>query len=123
MMITSILAVVPHGKAGRLRMLAVSTAKRNSTVPELPTIAEAGISGYESIAWYGMVAPAGLPSSVLGKLSSEVIRATKAPDMWDALTKQGADPVGSTPSEFAAFMRAETAKYGKLIKETGMKAE
>ena len=123
MMITSILAVVPHGKAGRLRMLAVSTAKRNSAVPELPTIAEAGISGYESIAWYGMVAPAGLPSSVLDKLSGEVIRATKAPDMWDALTKQGADPVGSTPSEFAAFMRAETAKYGKLIKETGMKAE
>ena len=123
MMITSILAVVPHGKAGRLRMLAVSTAKRNSAVPELPTIAEAGISGYESIAWSGMVAPAGLPSSVLDKLSSEVIRATKAPDMWDALTKQGADPVGSTPSEFAAFMRAETAKYGKLIKETGMKAE
>jgi tripartite-type tricarboxylate transporter receptor subunit TctC len=123
MMITSILAVVPHGKAGRLRMLAVSTAKRNSAVPELPTIAEAGMPGYESIAWYGMVAPAGLPSSVLDKLSSEVIKATKAPDMWDALTKQGADPVGSTPSEFAAFMRVETAKYGKLIKETGMKAE
>jgi tripartite-type tricarboxylate transporter receptor subunit TctC len=70
-----------------------------------------------------MVAPAGLSSSVLDKLSSEVIRATKAPDMWDALTKQGADPVGSTPGEFTAFMRAETAKYGKLIKETGMKAE
>lgn len=123
MMITTILSVAPHGKAGRLRMLGVSTAKRNTTVPELPTIAEAGIPGYESIAWYGMVAPAGLPAAVLDKLSSEVIRATKAPDMWDALTKQGADPVGSTPTEFAAFMRAETAKYGKLIKETGMKAE
>jgi tripartite-type tricarboxylate transporter receptor subunit TctC len=123
MMITSILAVVPHAKAGRLRMLAVATAKRNTAVPELPTIAEAGIPGYESIAWYGMVAPAGLTSSVLDKLSSEVIKATKEPDMWDALTKQGADPVGSTPKEFAAFMRAETAKYGKLIKETGMKAE
>lgn len=123
MMITSILAVVPHGKAGRLRMLAVATAKRNNAVPELPTIAEAGIPGYESIAWYGMVAPAGLPGAVLDKLSGEVVRATKAPDMWDALTKQGADPVGSTPKEFAAFMRSETAKYGKLIKETGMKAE
>lgn len=123
MMITSILAVVPHGKSGRLRMLAVATAKRNNAVPELPTIAEAGIPGYESIAWYGMVAPAGLSGAVLDKLSGEVVRATKAPDMWDALTKQGADPVGSTPKEFAAFMRSETAKYGKLIKETGMKAE
>lgn len=123
MMITSILAVVPHGKAGRLRLLAVATAKRNTAVPELPTIAEAGVPGYESIAWYGMVAPAGLPAAVLDKLSGEVVRATKAPDMWDALTKQGADPVGSTPKEFAAFMRAETAKYGKLIKDTGMKAD
>lgn len=123
MMITSILAVVPHGKAGRLRMLAVATAKRNAALPELPTIAEAGVPGYESIAWYGMVAPAGLPPAVLDKLSGEVVKATKAPDMWDALTKQGADPVGSTPKEFAAFMRAESAKYGKLIRETGMKAE
>ncbi|MCC6531758.1 MAG: tripartite tricarboxylate transporter substrate binding protein [Burkholderiales bacterium] len=123
MMITSILAVVPHAKAGRLRMLAVSTAKRNNAVPEVPSIAEAGLPGYESIAWYGMVAPAGVAPAVLSKLSAEVVKSTRSPEMWDALTKQGADPVGSTPKEFSTFMRAETAKYGKLIKDTGMKAD
>jgi len=123
MMISTILTVVPHAKVGRLRALAVTTAKRNTAVPDLPTIAEGGLPGYESIAWYGMVAPAGLPPGVLAKLSAEVIKSTRSSDMWDALVKQGAEPVGNTPREFGAFIKAETSKYAKVIKEAGMKSE
>lgn len=120
MMITSILTVIPHAKAGRLRPLGVTTAKRVAALPDLPTISEAGVRGYESIAWYGMVAPAGLPPAVLAKLSAETIKATQSADMRGALVKQGAEPVGNTPREFGAFIKSETAKYAKVIKETGM---
>lgn len=123
MMITSILTVIPHAKAGRLRALAVTTSKRIAAWPELPTISEAALRGYESIAWYGMVAPAGLPPGVLAKLSAETIKATRSSDMQDALVKQGAEPVGDTPREFAAFIKSEMAKYAKVIKETGAMAE
>ena len=123
MMINPVLSMVPHVKAGRLRALAVSTAKRNATLPDLPTMSEAGVPGYESVAWYGIVAPAGLPSSVLAKLSAEIIKGTRSSDMWDTLVSQGTEPVGSTPREFAAFIEAETAKYAKVIKQAGVKAE
>jgi tripartite-type tricarboxylate transporter receptor subunit TctC len=123
MMITTALTVVPHAKAGRLRPLAVSTSSRIAIMPELPTVAESGVKGYESVAWYGMVAPAGLPPAVLAKLSAETIKATRSADMQNALTKQGAIPVGNTPAEFAAFIRNETTKYTRVIREAGIKAE
>lgn len=122
-MITTILTVVPHVKAGRLRALAVTTAKRNTAVPDLPTISEAALRGYESVAWYGVVAPAGLPPKVLSVLSAEIIKGTHAPDMSDTLIKQGAEPVGNTPREFAAFIKAESAKYANVIKATGVISE
>jgi tripartite-type tricarboxylate transporter receptor subunit TctC len=122
-MIQVILSVAPHIKTGRLRALAVTTSKRNAAWPDLPTMSEAGLPGYESTAWYGMVATAGLPPSVLAKLSAETIKATQSSDMRDALAKQGAEPVGNTPREFAAFIKAETTKYAKVIKEAGVKAE
>ncbi len=123
MMIQVILSVAPHIKAGRVRALAITTSKRNAAWPDLPTMSEAGLPGYESTAWYGMVATARLPSSVLAKLSAETIKATQSSDMRDALAKQGAEPVGNTPREFAAFIKAEAAKYAKVIKEAGVKAE
>lgn len=123
MMISTILTVAPHAKAGRLRALAVTTSKRNAAWLDLPTLSEAGLRGYESIAWYGMVAPAGLPSSVLAKLSAETIKAAHSSDMRDALVRQGADPVGNTPREFAAFIKAETTKYTKVIEQAGVKPE
>lgn len=123
MMITSTLTVIPHAKAGRLRPLAITTSKRIAAWPDLPTLSETGLRGYESIAWYGMVAPAGLPSGVLAKLSAETIKATHSSDMRDALVRQGADPVGNTPREFAAFIKAETTKYTKVIEQAGMKPE
>ena len=100
--ITTALTVVPHMQAKRVRALAVSTAKRLDVAPDVPTMAEAGIPGYESVAWYGMVAPAGIPPKVMEKLAAETIKA---------------------PKEFTAFIKNEQAKYAKVIKEAGIKAE
>jgi tripartite-type tricarboxylate transporter receptor subunit TctC len=123
MMITSILSVTPHSRAGKLRALGIATAKRSPMLPEIPTIAEGGVPGYESIAWYGLVAPAGIPAPVLDKLAAEVIKGTKSKDMQDALIKQGAEPVGSGPKEFTAFIKAETAKYARVIRTAGIVAD
>ena len=122
-MASTILSIAPHGRTGKLRVLGITTSKRSAAWPEVPTIAEAGIKGYESIAWYGLVAPAGLPPAVLDKLSAEVIKGTRSKEMQDALIKQGADPVGNGPREFTAFLKAETVKYAKVIREAGIKAE
>jgi len=122
-MASTILTVAPHAKSGRLRALAMTTAKRNPAWPELPTVAEAGVKGYESIAWYGLVAPANLPPAVLQKISTEAMKAVKAPDVQDALTRQGAEPVGSTPAQFASLIRTEMAKYAQVVKQAGVTAE
>ncbi len=123
MMASTILTVAPHVKAGKLRALAITTAKRSTAWPEIPTVSEAALKGYESVAWYGLVAPAGLQPAVLEKLSGEIIKGTKAADMQSALIKQGADPVGGTPKEFSAFIRSEMTKYSKVIREAGIKPE
>jgi len=122
-MVQTILSAGPHIKTGRLRVLAVTTAKRNAAWPDVPTMSEAGLPGYESIAWYGMVAPAGLSSSVLAKLGTETIKAAQSQDMLDILVSQGAEPVGNTPREFTAFIKKETTKYAKVIREAGIKSE
>lgn len=121
--LTTALTVIPHAKAGRVRALAVSTAKRLDVAPDVPTMSEAGVPGYESVAWYGMVAPAGIPPKVLDKLANETVKATNSADMKAALVKQGAIPVGNTPREFTAFIKNEQTKYAKVIKEAGIKAE
>lgn len=123
MMASTILTVAPHAKAGKLRALAITTSKRSTAWPEIPTVSEAALKGYESVAWYGLVAPAGLPAPVMEKLSGEIVRATKSPDMQATLIKQGADPVGSTPKEFSAFIKSEMTKYSKVIREAGIKPE
>ena len=122
-MASTILSVAPHGRAGKLRVLGITTSKRSAAWPEIPTVSEAGIKGYESIAWYGLVGPAGLPAPVLDKLSAEVIKGTRSKEMQEALIKQGADPVGNGPKEFTAFLKSETAKYARVIREAGIKAE
>ncbi len=123
MMASTILTVAPHAKAGRLRALAITTAKRSPAWPEIPTVSESGLKGYESIAWYGLVAPAGLPPAVLAKLATEVAKGTRSADMQETLLKQGADPVGNSPREFAAFIQSEMNKYAAVIREAGIKAE
>ncbi|HEX2829849.1 MAG TPA: tripartite tricarboxylate transporter substrate binding protein [Burkholderiales bacterium] len=123
MMPQTILSAGPHIKSGRLRAIAVTTAKRNPAWPDIPTVAESGLKGYESIAWYGLVGPAKLPPAVLSKLAAETAKATRSPDVQAALTKQGAEPVGSSPREFAQFIRSEMTKYSKVIREAGVKPE
>jgi tripartite-type tricarboxylate transporter receptor subunit TctC len=123
MMISTILSLTPHIKSGRLRGLAITTATRNAAWPDMPTVAEAALPGYQSIAWYGMVAPRGLPPAVLKKLSDEVARIIKSKDVKDNLIAQGADPVGNSPAEFGAFIKAETKRYEKVIRDAGVTTE
>jgi tripartite-type tricarboxylate transporter receptor subunit TctC len=122
-MASTILTVAPHAKAGRLRALAITTSKRSAAWPDLPTVSESGLKGYESLAWYGIVAPAGLPPAVLTKLGDVMAKGTHAADMRETLINQGAEPVGSSPKEFAAFIKSETVKYARVIREAGVKAE
>ena len=123
MMPQTILSAAPHIKSGKLRAIAVTTAKRNPAWPDIPTVSESGLKGYESIAWYGLVGPAKLPAPVLNKLAAETAKATRSSDMQAALLKQGAEPVGNSPKEFTAFIRSEMTKYTKVIRDAGVKPE
>lgn len=123
MMISTILSLTPHVKSGRLRGLAITTAKRNAAWPDMPTVTEAALPGYQSIAWYGMVAPRGLPAAVLKKLSEEVTRIIKSKAVQENLIAQGADPVGSSPAEFGAFIKAESRRYESVVRDAGVTTE
>ena len=114
---------LPQVKAGRLRALAVTTAKRSAQLPDLPTIAEAALPGYEAAGWFGFAAPARTPREVLVKLNKEIVRIIALPDVKERLISQGAEPVGDTPEEFAQFIKAEAAKWGKVIKALNLKIE
>ncbi len=108
---------LPQVKAGKIRALAISPAKRSSAAPELPTIAEAGVPGYDSGAWFGLLAPAGTPKDIVNKLSAETARILKLPDVSKRISELGGEPVGSTPVEFAALIKSEIAKWAKVIKD------
>jgi tripartite-type tricarboxylate transporter receptor subunit TctC len=123
MMISTILSLSPHVKSGRLKALAVTSPKRNRAWPDLPTVSEAGLPGYQSQAWYGLVGPKNLPPDVLKKLSDETVRIVKSKEVQENLLGQGADPVGSSPSAFSAFIRAEMNRYAAVIRVTGVAAE
>jgi len=123
MMITGMPAVVPHVRSGKLRPLAVGTAKRLALMPELPTIAEAGVPGYEATQWYGVLAPAGTPREIVMKLNAEMIKALTRPDVRDKLAADGAIPVGDTPEEFGAHIKAEIARWAPVVRASGAKPE
>jgi tripartite-type tricarboxylate transporter receptor subunit TctC len=112
----SILSGTPHMKSGKLRALAVTGAKRSATVPELPTMIEAGVKGYESATWYGVLAPAKTPKPVVTKLNTDIVAILRQPDVRDRISKDGAEPIGNSPEEFGSYMKAEIAKWGKVIK-------
>jgi tripartite-type tricarboxylate transporter receptor subunit TctC len=122
-MTPSILSGLPHIKSGRLRGLGVTSAKRAGGVPDIPTIAEAGVPGYEAVQWFGLLAPAATPREIVSRLHGETVRALQAVDVRSRLSADGADPVGSTPEEFAAFIRSETAKWAKVVKQAGIQPE
>ena len=116
-------STLPFVKSGKLRALGVTTTKRTVAAPELPTIAEAGLPGYEQSAWHGLLAPAGTPEAVVAKLYTEVNRLLRTPDVVERFTVQGIDVIGGSPAEFAAFLRQDVAKYAKLVKTAGIKVD
>ncbi len=116
-------AALPFVRSGRLRAIAVSTAKRSSAVPELPTIAEAGVRGYEATLWTGVLAPAGTPQAVLGRLHGELLKILALDDVKEALAKQGAEPAFNTPDEFAAYIRTELSKWAKVVQAANVRLE
>jgi tripartite-type tricarboxylate transporter receptor subunit TctC len=115
--------LMPHMKAGRLRSLAVTTAKRTPALPEVPTLAEVGVRGFESSQWFGLLAPAGTPREVIAKVNADLQRVLAASDVRERLVAQGGETYGSTPEAFAAFMRAEHATYARIIADANIKVD
>jgi len=122
-MFASLASVRPHVQANRLRGLAVSTAKRNPALPEMPTIAEAGVPGYHSNSWSGLIAPRGTPQTIVARLNAEIVTIIQQGDARPRLAAQGFDLESSTPKEFAAHIKSELGRYGKLIRAAGIQAD
>jgi len=122
-MFDAIPAVLPHVKSGRLRGLGIATLKRSPFAPEVPTIAEAGFPGFEAVGWIGIAAPAKTPAPVLDRLNAEIVRIINTPEMKDRLAALAFTPVGDTREQFARFIQAEIAKWGKAVRESGAMAE
>ncbi len=116
-------SAMSHIKTGKLRVLAVTSAKRSSITPDVPTTAEAGLPGHEVSAWYSVVVAAGTPRPIVDRLHGALVKALQFPEVRDRLIAEGADPIGNTPEEFGAFMIAESAKWAKVVKVSGMKSE
>jgi tripartite-type tricarboxylate transporter receptor subunit TctC len=112
-----------QAKAGKLRALAVTTRTRSPIAPEVPTMDEAGLKGYELGSWHGVFAPAGTPKPILAKLNAEIVKAIRSPDVREKLQILGVEPVGTSSEEFSRFVRAEVPKWAKVVKESGAKAE
>jgi len=117
----SAISTMPHVRAGRLRALAVASAKRSPSVPDLPTVAEAALPGFAVDQWYSLFAPAGTPREIVNKLYGEIAKTVADPATKERLLAMGLDPVGSPPDEFAAYVKTETVKWGKLVHEAGIK--
>ncbi|HEY4372797.1 MAG TPA: tripartite tricarboxylate transporter substrate binding protein [Burkholderiales bacterium] len=115
--------VLPHIKAGKIRALAVTSAKRFALVPDLPTVAEAGVPGYEVAVWFGTVAPAGTPHDVVLKINAEINRILKLPEVKERFSAGGIEIVGGTPETFGALIRKETATWAKVVKDANIKAD
>ena len=114
---------IQYVRDGRLRALAVTGARRAPAAPTLPTVAESGVPGYEVTAWYGVSAPAKTPRAIVDRLHAEIVRAVNSPDLRERLTTQGADPIHLTPEQYTVFIQNEIAKWAKVIKAAGIKAE
>ena len=116
-------ATLPQVRAGKLRALAIGDSKRSALMPELPTVAEAGVPGYQSVIWSGILAPARTPRPVIDRLNQLLVRVLQRPDIKERLVQLGSDPVGSTPEQFHAFIGSEIEKWGKIARLAGVKAE
>ena len=120
---TSVLTVLQHYKSGKLRVLGVGGKNRSPSMPDIPTVVEAGLPGYEISAWYGLYGPAGMPKDITEKIQKEIARISTQPDVKERLLQLGAEPVANTPAEFAAFTQAEYAKFAKIIGDAGIQPD
>jgi len=116
-------SAIPHLKSGRIKGIAVTTAKRSALLPELPTISESGLEGFDANNWYGLVVPAKTPRAIIDQLNAEVTKVLAMPEVKTTLFNQGLDPAPGTPEQFGAYIRSERAKWAKVIKASGAKAE
>jgi tripartite-type tricarboxylate transporter receptor subunit TctC len=123
MMFSPIGAVLPVVREGKVRALAVTSLRRSSAVPELPTIAEAGLPGFESTSWNGLLAPARTPATMVRKLHLETVKVLALPDVRAKLADLGLEGIGNSPDEFAALIKSETSKWAKVIKDSGIKPD
>jgi tripartite-type tricarboxylate transporter receptor subunit TctC len=123
LMFDNMSSALPNIKAARVRALAVTTLKRSPLLPQLPTISEAGLKGFDISTWFGIFAPAGTPPDIVARLNAETVRVLNTPEMKERLLLLGAEPVGNKPDELAAFVRLEIQKYAKVIKASGAKAD
>ncbi len=123
LMLDAITTMAPHAKAGRVRALATSGTKRSSVMPELPTIAEAGVKGYETTIWLGIMAPAGTPQAVRDRLNAEITRVTSRPDVVQSWAAQGAVPMSMSVAEFDKYLHADIAKWAKVVKIAGARID
>jgi len=119
-MFSTTIGILPRIRSGQLRALAVSSARRVASAPDIPTMAEAGVAGFDVTAWFGLFVPAGTPKPIVERLSEETRRALETPEVRTRLIELGAEPLGSTPAEFAAYVDAEYRRWGKLVKEAGI---
>jgi tripartite-type tricarboxylate transporter receptor subunit TctC len=114
---------LPHVKAGKLRALAVTTAQRTALLPELPTFAEAGVAGYETEVWFGVVAPAGTPKEIVTKLNGEINRILAVPEVKRRFADQGVRVIGGSPERFAAHLRAQTQTWAKVVQDADLRMD
>jgi tripartite-type tricarboxylate transporter receptor subunit TctC len=123
MVIPNLPPVLPQIKAGLLKPLAVTGAKRSAALPDVPTMSEAGVKGYEVSSWHGLAVPTGTPQPVVDRLYGEFIKALKSPDVAARIAEMGADIVASTPAEYAAYVQSEIEKWGTVVREAGARAD
>jgi tripartite-type tricarboxylate transporter receptor subunit TctC len=123
LMFAGIVPIDPHVKSGRVRSIAVTSAKRSVAIPQVPTIAESGLPGFEVVGWYGVLAPARTPHPVVARLHNEFVKILQTQDIRDRLLSEGAEPVGNTPAEFTAFIKTDIGRWAKVIKAAGAKLD
>lgn len=123
MMLADLAIIKPHADSGRLRMIAVTGSRRSSVAPDVPTVAESGLPGYELSPWFGVVAPAGVARDLVAKLNGTIGNSLKSPDVVQRLGGLGYEPLGGTAEQFAATIRADIVKYSKIVKSAGIKAD
>lgn len=122
-MITGVVALMPHVKSGKLRALGVTSAKRVAALPDVPTVAESGVPGFDVSSWFGVFLPAHTPGPIVMKMNAEIRRTLEQPSVRQRLIDQGADPSSNTPEEFAAYVKTEMARWGEVVRSTGARAD